>query len=193
MCRENTWLDEKRKKEYNMIIKYIWGDTLSRVFEIFGTVLENSRMESTSVNIQHGDTSCLLHMLAVAYYSDKAAEWLGIGKNRSELIMGALLHDYFLYDWHDKNKNCRAHGFTHPSTALKNAAEDFELNEIEEDIIKKHMFPLTPIPPKYMASWIVCIVDKVCSLYETFGKNRYSSIKYQLEENCGELYEKLRR
>lgn len=50
---------------------------------------------------QHGDTSCLLHTIAVAYYSIKIAEFFGIKYKKRDLIRGALLHDYFLYDWHD--------------------------------------------------------------------------------------------
>ena len=61
---------------------------------------------------QHGDTSCLLHTIAVAYYSIKIAEFFGIKYKKRDLIRGALLHDYFLYDWHDGEKERRIHGFT---------------------------------------------------------------------------------
>ena len=50
---------------------------------------------------QHGDTSCLLHTIAVAYYSIKIAEFFGIKYKKRDLIRGALLHDYFLYDQGD--------------------------------------------------------------------------------------------
>lgn len=118
---------------------------------------------------QHGDTSCLKHTIAVAYYSVKLAEMLGISYKKSDLIRGAILHDYFLYDWHDGNGR-QVHGFTHPTTALLNADRDFTLTDTERDIIKKHMFPLTLVPPKCREAWIVCMVDKACSLYETLKK-----------------------
>lgn len=41
--------------------------------------------------------------------------------------------------------------------------EDFTLSEIEQDIIKKHMFPLTAVPPSCLEAWIVCAADKWCS------------------------------
>lgn len=85
---------------------------------------------------QHGDTSCLLHTIAVAYYSIKIAEFFGIKYKKRDLIRGALLHDYFLYDWHDGEKERRIHGFTHPMTALRNADRDFDLTDTERDIKK---------------------------------------------------------
>lgn len=163
------------------------------VFDKLNIFLMSSRIEAAAESIQHGDTSCLLHMIAVAYYSDRIAEKMGIKKNRNELVTGALLHDYFLYDWHDGKKERRIHGFTHPGIALKNASEDFSLNSVERDIIKKHMFPLTPVPPRYTVSWIVCFVDKACSLYETFRRNTYPSMNRQLKINNAELYKKIRR
>lgn len=139
---------------------------------------KNSRLDKTKQFIQHGDTTCLLHATAVAYYSIKLAKALRINVSKDELMRGALLHDYFLYDWHDGKKERRIHGFTHPGTALKNAMQDFDLTSRECDIIEHHMFPLTPVPPKYKESVIVCLVDKYCSLYETLKRrNTYKNLR----------------
>ena len=140
----------------------------------------NSQLRTLDSYIQHGDTSCLLHSVAVAYYSMRISEKLGIRVDKSALIRGALLHDYFLYDWHDKKPERRIHGFTHPKKAFCNAERDFELSQLEGDIIKRHMFPLTPIPPKYRESVIVCFVDKICSLYETYVKNTYINLRNRI-------------
>ena len=86
-----------------------------------------------------------------------------------QMIRGALLHDYFLYDWHKQEVPHRFHGFTHPKTALRNAERDFDLSERECDIISKHMFPLTLVPPMHRESWIVSMADKYCALRETFA------------------------
>ena len=118
---------------------------------------------------QHGDTSCLLHTIAVAYYSIKIAEFFGIKYKKHALIRGALLHDYFLYDWHDKNReNYQSlHGFYHPGIALKNAKKEYKLTPREQDIIKKHMWPLTVVPPLCREAWVVSMADKYCSILET--------------------------
>lgn len=120
--------------------------------------------------IQHGNTSVFEHSVNVAYCSFRTAELLGINSHKEELIRGALLHDYFLYDWHQKDSTHRLHGFKHPFSALKNAENDFELSSREKNIIVRHMFPLVPIPPNCLEAWIVCLVDKYCSLLETFYK-----------------------
>lgn len=136
--------------------------------------------------IQHGNTSCLLHSIAVSYYSFRLAKFLRLNVHEKELIRGALLHDYFLYDWHAKYKptrNVGLHGRIHPKIALFNARKDYNINELEADIIARHMFPLTFTPPKYKESIIVCLVDKVLSTYEVFSKNAYTKITDRVVEN----------
>ena len=129
--------------------------------------------------IQHGNVSVYEHCLRVAYLSIEIVTKFNLNVNIRSLIRGALLHDYFLYDWHIKDKSHRLHGFTHPKTAYKNASKEFYLNDIEKDIIIKHMFPLVIFPPKYLESHIVTIADKISALKETFVD---SNIK--LEELC---------
>lgn len=82
------------------------------------------------------------------------------------LVIGALLHDYFLYDWHD-GKGRHFHGFTHPECAFRNAEKDYTLSPRVKNIIIRHMFPLTPVPPTCTEAWIVCIADKICAIEET--------------------------
>ena len=118
--------------------------------------------------LQHGTTTVYEHSVAVAKMSCLIVMQLHLTVDLDALIYGALLHDYFLYDWHDNpDGRHNLHGFTHPYTALRNAIEDFDLSQIECDIIKHHMFPLVPNPPKCREAWIVCLADKVCALHET--------------------------
>ena len=118
--------------------------------------------------IQHGSVSCLEHSVAVAELSFLVCQRLGVRADVPSLVRGALLHDFFLYDWHEKQDRTGLHGFTHPYTALKNAERLFSLNDLERDIIVKHMWPLTWKRPRYRESVLVCVADKCCSLWETF-------------------------
>ena len=132
-------------------------------------ILESPNFQSTREHIQHGTVTVNAHCINVAKHSLLLADKLKVRVKRRELIRGALLHDYFLYDWHDKDhiNPFKLHGFFHPGRALKNATRDFELTEREKDIIRKHMWPMTIIPPMCREAWIVTAADKWVSLMET--------------------------
>lgn len=147
--------------------------------------MRNSRLLRERQYIQHGNTSTLQHSIAVAYFTRMAARFFRIPVRERELIRGALLHDYFLYDWHERDASHRLHGLHHPKRALENAQQDFQLSEVEKDIIRKHMFPLTIIPPRYKESLLVCLVDKACSLYEVFRPDAYRKLRRKFAQTLG--------
>lgn len=119
--------------------------------------------------VQHAEISTLEHCISVAYVSLWLSEKLRWRVDRSSLVRGAVLHDFFLYDWHEKSGRKGLHGFTHPRAALENAEARFQLTDRERDIIVKHMWPLTPVPPKCREAFLVGAADKYCSLVETLA------------------------
>ena len=125
------------------------------------------RLRQEKEYMQHGTTSVYEHSMKVAYTSLYAVERLHLRVDKRSLVRGALLHDYFLYDWHENDKSHRLHGFYHAGKALKNASADYTLNRVERNIIARHMFPLNLIPPHYKEAWIVCMADKFCAGSET--------------------------
>ena len=146
-----------------------------RFDELSAPTLKSGRLYQLASFTQHGTTSTLDHVIAVAYSSLAFAMNAGIKVDERALVRGALLHDYYLYDWHDHAAAPdNWHGFTHPRHALNNACEDFpDLTPVEEDIILHHMFPLVPIPPHTKEAWIVTTCDKACSTAETLTGNPY--------------------
>ena len=121
-----------------------------------------------SLYYQHGKTTVYKHSRNVAYYSllwaKKLEKRFNIKFNYKNLIVGAFLHDLFLYDWHEKDKLHRWHGYRHPLTASKNAREMCDANEI----IETHMWPLTITKvPRSKEAFLVCFVDKIMALAET--------------------------
>lgn len=133
-------------------------------------ILNSANFQKTKEHIQHGNMTVNEHCINVAKTSLLIKEKLHITCNQRDLVRGALLHDYFLYDWHKKDlKNPhKLHGFYHPGRALRNAKKEYVLTKRQEDIIKKHMWPLTVVPPMCREAWIVTTADKYCSLMETF-------------------------
>ena len=116
---------------------------------------------------QHGKHSVYEHSVQVAAMALKLARKMKLQVDEASLVRGALLHDYFLYDWHDPDPNRPLHGYYHPKAALDNARRDYGVNALEEDIILHHMFPLTPMPPRTKEGMLVCLADKLCATRET--------------------------
>ena len=94
-----------------------------------------------------------------------------IAQKTEDLVGPYELHDFYLYDWHEKSTWHRWHGFSHPSRAWENARRHFPMGAKEENIIRSHMWPLIPWQiPKSREAVIVCLADKCCSLYETTAR-----------------------
>lgn len=86
---------------------------------------------------------------------------------------GGMLHDLFLYDWHTHAKETgqRFHGLTHPKTALNHACRLFSLNDIEKDVIRAHMWPVTFFSiPHTKEGWIITLTDKYCGAFESMKR-----------------------
>ena len=75
---------------------------------------------------------------------------------------------YTLDDLSKKNKKYNDFLNEHPKIALDNSEEYFDVNEVEKDIILSHMYPITKEKPVYKESKVVCLCDKIISIYEFF-------------------------
>lgn len=158
--RDENWIKQERYEQDT--------DYLECVYDI----LDNPVFQSMEQYIQHGNTSCRKHCIQVSYLSYRICRKRG-WDYRSAARAG-LLHDLFLYDWHTHARETgnHFHGFTHPRIALRNAARYFTLTEMEEDIILRHMWPLTPIPPKSREGFVIVYADKFCSSGEIAARIR---------------------
>ncbi|MCL1881630.1 MAG: HD domain-containing protein [Oscillospiraceae bacterium] len=136
-------------------------------------ILNNEEFRKSENYTQHGNVSVFSHSVAVAEYSCRFAQKLKLKVDFLSMIRGALLHDFFQYDWHDDWN--LLHGFKHPKIALNHAVERFSINKRERNIIRKHMWPMTLLNiPTCKEAWIVCLIDKYCSLLETFKIFKYN-------------------
>lgn len=173
----------RKKDKYANIIKKIKykisdahqrQDKTAKEFEEFAeSILYNPVVQSMKKYGHHGTTSCFDHSVHVAYYNYLLCKKFHL--DVWSATKGGLLHDLFLYDWHDytPSKEERLHGFEHPSKALSNSHKHFKLTRKQGDIISKHMFPLTFMPPRYWETAVIIGTDKFCSVCEVIdGKVR---------------------
>ena len=173
-------ISEKEREKFRKFFEKQreWNDLLK---EYGSDILTSDNFMKTKDYIQHGNMTVNSHCINVAIYSLAISRKLKISCSQRELVRGALLHDYFLYDWHDKGyvpERKRLHGFWHPGIALRNADKEYQLTDIQRDIIKKHMWPLTIVPPVCRESWVVTGADKYCSLMETLKLHKGHGKRY---------------
>ena len=151
-------------------------DEMDELYSCIEEILNHDKWKEMTTCKHHLDSKAI-HLLEVCCVSWRKAKKI---KNcdASSVAIGALLHDFFFYDWQKEKVNLetlsikrkiyttKMHGFLHPLIAFDNAHKFFPhlINKKIEDIIIKHMWPLTINPPRCREAWIVCMADKRCSL-----------------------------
>ena len=131
------------------------------------SITSNDNYNKMKNYIAHGNISCYEHCYNVAIACYSFVLKYNIKCNMEDLIIGSLLHDYYLYDWHEKDNGISLHGYKHHKYAMKNAIRDFNINKRQQKIIYSHMFPLTFWTiPIYKEAWIVNLFDKVLAVKE---------------------------
>jgi len=153
-----------------------------KFIEIVKDILNLKEFQETK-NIKHHGNGVYEHCVKTSYMSYKIAKMINV--DFVCVARAGMLHDFFYCDWRSEeakekrksykgiDKFIKMHGFIHPYEAYENASKYFSLSIREKDAIIKHMFPLVPILPMYIESWIVSIADKIIATqeiyYETIG------------------------
>lgn len=143
--------------------------------ETMKSLLEHPKVREMKSFRHHRVTNTYTHCKRVSECSYKIARLLHLNVDEESLARGAMLHDFYLYCFHDVNDlKGFSHGIHHPETALENANRYFCLNPVEENIILSHMWPLTITKvPHSKEAFLVCIADKVCAIEEfVFGMQK---------------------
>ena len=152
--QDTAWLE---KEEYEWDEDYM---------DCVRDIMEHPVVQSMDRFIQHGNTTTKDHCIQVSYLSYRICRkrgWDGRAAARA-----GLLHDLFLYDWHTQKNHI--HGFTHPRVAMKNAVRYFQVTPHEQNIILRHMWPLTPVPPRTREGMVIVYADKFCGISEVCGR-----------------------
>ena len=162
----------------------MWNSSDRALFQTcIGDLIDTPSVQAMRDLTQHANINCLEHCIFVSYISFLICRRMRWDFNAA--ARGGLLHDLFLYDWHEKDSHEGLHGFTHPQAALENASKLCELSAVEQDIIAKHMWPLTLRKiPKYRESFVVSSADKLCALAEMLQIYRLMRIRQKLVLRC---------
>lgn len=143
-------MSKKNNKDFNIIVD---------------DILNNEEFKKLDDELHHG-ISRYNHALRVAkttYHISKALHL----KNAEATTRAALLHDFYT-DNQFNDERPREKLVLHPVLAVENAKKHYDINDLQENIITSHMFPLKGAIPKYKESWLVSGVDKSVALYEMY-------------------------
>ena len=146
-------------------------EKLENIYQAFLNDEKILRMKDISM---HRGSNCYEHSFKVA----KKAIKKSINRkniNLEVVLLGAILHDYYLYDWRKDRALLKKHGKNHPNIAIENAVKDFNISEDVKKVIKSHMWPLNIKDyPNSKEARIVSISDKAVTIGESL-----TSIKYK--------------
>ena len=140
----------------------------ARLNHILEPLKNDKRTQRMKQFIQHGRVSTFEHVESVTRVSYWINSRFHIGGDERVLTIGAFLHDYYLYDWHETDDGHGLHGFSHSNTAKENAIKHFGIGRRTQSVIESHMWPLNITKvPRSREAWIVCLADKCISTKET--------------------------
>ena len=147
--------------------------------DIYQSFLHDEKVLKMKDISMHRGSNCYFHSFKVAKLAIKRA--LRHKKGDLEVIlMAAILHDYYLYDWRVDKSKMKHHMGSHPYTAATNAERDFGIHEPIKRVIESHMWPVNFTNfPKTKEARIVSNADKSIYLKEIVCSKRYKQKREQ--------------
>ena len=148
-------------------------EAVQKSIDILSEIKTNEKVQEMKKYMQHGKVSTYEHCDNVAKFSYEIDKRFSLHSDLNVLLVGAMLHDFYLYDWHKDDGSNGLHGFTHAKIASSNAKKYFNIDDRTSRVISCHMWPLNiKSIPRSREEWIVCIADKCVSLHETLFRRK---------------------
>jgi len=155
----------------------ISNETKEKLEAIYQTFLNDEKIKRMKDIKMHRGSNCYEHSFKVAKKAMKMA--LRSHKknlNLEALLIGAILHDYYLYDWREDRSKLKKHAKKHPYIAAENAMRDFGISEEVKKIIESHMWPFNfKNFPETKEARIVDIADNNVALCEALTSIAYKN------------------
>ena len=149
-------------------------ERLENLYQSFLNDEKILRMQDISM---HRGSNCYFHCFKVAKKAIKKS------LNRKDVnlevvLVGAILHDYYLYDWRIDRSKLKKHAKNHPDIAIDNAIKDFNISDDVKRVIKTHMWPINiKAYPNTKEAKLVSLSDKAVTIGESLTSKRYKQKK----------------
>ena len=151
-------------------------DRLENLYQSFLKDEKILRMKDISM---HRGSNCYIHCFKVA----KRAVNKSLNKkdiNLEVVLLGAILHDYYLYDWRKDRSKLKKHGKNHPIIAIENAIRDFNISNDVQKVIKSHMWPINIKEyPNTKEAKVVSLSDKAVTICESLTSKKHKEKKQE--------------
>ncbi len=113
----------------------------------------------------HHGISRYEHSLRVSKMVYQMTKKLNLDYERA--TRAALLHDFF-FNEDVKEYNAKKTLQIHPLYACQNAMLYFDIDDMQQNMIRSHMFPVFLERPKYKESIVLTIADKIVATHEMY-------------------------
>ena len=163
-------LTEERKKELE---------------DIYQSFLHNEKIERMKNIPMHRGSNCYIHSFRVAKLAIKRA-LRHKDVNLTVVLLGSILHDYYLYDWREERDKMKSHVRSHPHVAAENAVRDFDIPKSVKKVIETHMWPFNFKEfPNSTEARIISLADKSIYFREIVSFSRFK------KRHCEKYYHKI--
>ena len=151
-----------------------------RLEAIYQKFLNDEKVKRMIDVPMHRGSNCYLHSFKVAKKAIKNAIRFYRKINLDTVLISAILHDYYLYDWRVDKEKRRHHGSRHPYIASIHAKEDFDVTPEVQKSIRSHMWPIgfTHFPNNREAL-VLSTSDKFVAFVESLTCKKYKKKKEQ--------------
>ena len=142
---------------------------LQSVRQLGAEIIDSERFRAAGAIPHHLAGNVARHSLNVAKESCRIAEWLnrhGAQVDVKDAVRGSLLHDIGMTEKEVFGSPTWKKAYLHPERGAALAREEYLANDVQEDAVRRHMWPICVVPPKHAAGWIVLAADKICSIKE---------------------------
>lgn len=148
-------------------------DKKKRLEEIYQQFLHDPRVAKMKEVQMHRGSNCFMHSFRVARLAvHRALKRKNV--DAEAVLIAAILHDYYLYDWRQDKSKKRHHGQRHPYIAAQHAVEEFGVNDLVKKVIESHMWPVNfKEYPKTKEAKILSLTDKSIALREGLCSRRH--------------------
>ena len=146
----------------------------NRLEGIYKDYLNNPLILKMKEVPMHRGSNTYIHSFLVAKASIKKAIKSKRKLDLESILIGAILHDYYLYDWRLNKKLLKKHAKSHPFIAKENAKRDFNISDKVAKIIVSQMWPFNfKLHPKTKEGWIVANKDTFIATKEALTSKKY--------------------